>query len=68
MHITLNGSETAVPEGATLAEVVASLGHDPERPGVAAAVDGQVIRRLDWPDTVINAEQHVEVLTAVQGG
>jgi sulfur carrier protein len=68
LTITLNGTETAFPEGVTLDEVVRSLGHDPTRSGVAAAVDGSVVRRVRWPETALAGGEHVEVLTAVQGG
>jgi len=36
--------------------------------GVAAAVNGEVVRRADWPSTRLAAGDEVEVLTAVQGG
>jgi len=36
--------------------------------GVAAAVNGEVIRRAAWPDTQLADGDEVEVVTAVQGG
>ncbi|CAN5362113.1 sulfur carrier protein ThiS [soil metagenome] len=68
LTITLNGSEVHFDPGTDLAAVVASLGHDPALPGVAAAVDGAVVRRAQWPVTVLSGGERVEVLTAVQGG
>ena len=68
LTITLNGEAVTFDEGTTLDEVVRSLGHDPTRPGVAAAIDGTVVRRRTWPDTPMRGGEHVEVLTAVQGG
>lgn len=66
--VTLNGTDTEFPADTSLAYVVASLGHAPNRPGVAAAVDGQVVRQTDWSETNIDGGQHIEILTAVQGG
>ncbi len=66
--VTLNGEDVPVGEGVTLADLVRRLGHDPSRPGVAAAVDGEVVRRVRWADTPVAAGAVVEVLTAVQGG
>jgi sulfur carrier protein len=36
--------------------------------GVAVAVDGAVVPRAAWPDTVLTDGARLEVLTAVQGG
>ena len=66
--ITLNGGEVTFPDDTTLDAVVASLGHDPSLPGVAAAIDGSVVRRGEWPTTTLSGGERIEVLTAVQGG
>lgn len=66
--ITLNGDPQTVAADATVTTVVALLGHDPTRPGVAVALDGEVVRRVDWGTTTVTAGTRVEVLTAVQGG
>lgn len=68
MTVVLNGDPVEVGAGVTLADLVRRLGHDPSRPGVAAAVDGTVVRRVDWPTTEVADGAVVEVLTAVQGG
>jgi sulfur carrier protein len=36
--------------------------------GVAAAVDGEVVPRGEWPTTELGEGQEVEILQAVQGG
>lgn len=66
MTITLNGKPTVLPEGSTLADVVAGMGL-PER-GIALALDGEVVTRSAWPHTVVPAEGHIDVVTAMQGG
>lgn len=68
LTVTLNGVDAHFEQGTTLDAVVASLGHDPELPGVAAAIDGAVVRRTVWPTTVLVGGERIEVLTAVQGG
>jgi sulfur carrier protein len=66
--ITVNGGPVALPDGATVAEVVAALlGGDRGR-GVAVAVNGDVVPRASWPSTAISSGDRVEVLTATQGG
>jgi sulfur carrier protein len=66
--IELNGRQTELPDGATVADAVNEIGVDADGRGVAVAVDGEVIRRVDWGKTRLQGEQSVEVVHAVQGG
>ena len=50
----------------TLAQAVALLTSAPT--GVAAALNGDVVRRAAWDATSLADGDEVEVLTAVQGG
>lgn len=59
MKIHVNGTEQQVADGCTLATLVAP------RPGLAAAINGEVVR--DWERTLRDGDA-VEVLTAMQGG
>ena len=68
MMIELNGRPTEMPAGATVADAVAEAGADGESRGVAAAVNGEVIRKADWGKTELQSDQSVEVVRAVQGG
>jgi thiazole synthase len=68
MRIELNGERRELPEGASLAEVVAESGAAPEGRGLAVAVDGEVVPRGLWGETVLRNGQQVEVLAAIQGG
>jgi sulfur carrier protein len=54
--------------GATIAELLAELGVEPEARGVAVAVDGEVVPRAAWDELHINEGQRVEALSAMQGG
>ncbi|WP_284746906.1 sulfur carrier protein ThiS [Amycolatopsis sp. RTGN1] len=66
MEIKLNGKWTEFPDGATVADVLDASGG--QRPGIAVAVDGVVVRRSDWTTTAVPKGAGVDVLTAVQGG
>jgi sulfur carrier protein len=68
MTIELNGQSVELPAGATVADAVIEAGADGDSRGVAVAVDGEVIRRVDWRKTKLRSDQSVEVVRAVQGG
>ena len=64
--VTLNGVLRDLPDGSTVAQAVAEL--TAARSGVAAAVNGEVVPRGSWADTLMRDGDQVEVVTAVQGG
>jgi sulfur carrier protein len=66
MTVVVNGSAFELADGATAAAAVRLLTSAPG--GVAVAVNGQVVRRSAWDSTPLADGDHVEVLTAVQGG
>ena len=66
MTVVMNGEPRALPDGATLADAVTQLTATTQ--GVAVAVNGAVVPRGQWPATLLAEADHVEVLTAVQGG
>ena len=68
MTIELNGTAVELSDGASVAEAVARLGSEPQRRGVAVAVDGEVVPRSAWSSTVLTEGQRVEIVGAVQGG
>jgi sulfur carrier protein len=68
VSVTVNGDRRELPEGATVASVVASLHNAPEGRGVAVAVSGEVVPRAQWPNTELQEGANVEVVVAVQGG
>jgi sulfur carrier protein len=68
MTIELNGRTVELSAGATVADAVIEVGADGDSRGVAVAVDGEVIRRVDWRKTKLRSDQSVEVVRAVQGG
>ncbi len=66
MRIQLNGQERQVPDGTTLAELLAEL--DLPGEGVAVAVDRAVIPRGDHAEHRLTEGAEVEVIRAVGGG
>lgn len=67
MQVLLNGSQYALPDGASLKDAVDSLDVQDVR-GVAVAVEGTVIPRSEWSEVRLSANQQIEVVRAVQGG
>ncbi|MGN9906173.1 sulfur carrier protein ThiS [Phytohabitans sp. LJ34] len=66
MKVVVNGNPQAVPDGATVADVVRVVTSVAR--GVAVAVNGEVVPRAGWPGTALRDGDQVEVLTAAQGG
>jgi sulfur carrier protein len=66
VQIWINGKPGELADGARVPDALTLLGV--AGTGVAVAVDGAVVPRAAWPDTVLTDGARVEVLTAVQGG
>jgi sulfur carrier protein len=66
--IRLNGEESDVSHGETVAAVLARLELSAEARGVAVAVDGEVVPRAEWRSFALAEHARIEVLTAMQGG
>jgi sulfur carrier protein len=66
MQVIINGEPHQVTSPASLAQAVALL--TSAQAGVAAALNGDVVRRAVWSSTPLTDGDEVEVLTAVQGG
>ena len=66
MQVVINGLAHQVADGISLDHAVALV--TSSATGIAAAVNGDVVRRASWPSTRLAPGDHVEVMTAVQGG
>lgn len=66
MKLTLNGKTIEVNGGLSLSELMGSQGF-PEK-GIAAAVNGKVVRRVDWATTMLAENDSITVIKAVCGG
>ncbi len=68
MIVELNGREVELPEDATVADAAVAAGVDPERRGVAIALDGEVVPRGELAATALASGARVEVVEAIGGG
>jgi sulfur carrier protein len=66
--ILLNGEQTELACGETVAAALARLGVAERPRGIAVAVDGEVVPRAEWETYALSEDARVEVLTAMQGG
>ena len=64
--IVVNGTARQIDDDASVDRLAGLLAVPAS--GVAIAVNGEVVRRADWPTTPLAAGDQVEVVTAVQGG
>ena len=68
MIVELNGREVELAEGASVADAARAAGLDPDRHGIAIALDGEVVPRGELGSTPLAAGQRVEVVEAIGGG
>jgi sulfur carrier protein len=66
VQVWINGKPGELADDARVPDALMLLGVP--QTGVAVAVDGAVVPRAAWPDTVLTDGARLEVLTAVQGG
>jgi sulfur carrier protein len=66
VQIVINGMPHQVADEMSLERAVSLISQ--AATGIAAAVNGEVVRRPSWPSTRLEAGDEVEVLMAVQGG
>lgn len=66
MQIVLNGDPREVPEGHTVADLLAALGRATGR--VAVEVNTHVVPRATYAERRLQADDRVEVVTFVGGG
>lgn len=66
MKIRLNGEDKEIEAGTTLPALVESLSLAPER--IAVELNGEVVRRADWPRVTLSEGDRVEVVHFVGGG
>jgi sulfur carrier protein len=66
--IRVNGEPREVPGEWALARVLGECLDIKAEPGVAVAVNGEVVRRRDWDSVQVAAGDALEIVRAVQGG
>jgi len=66
IEIRLNGETKSVPEGTSVATLVAGLGLRPEV--VAVERNGRIVRRAEHATTALQPGDELELVTLVGGG
>jgi len=66
MIITVNGQEQTVPEGSTVADLLAVLQHNPRY--LAVERNQQLVPRTQHASCQLTAGDQVEIVTLVGGG
>jgi len=66
--VSINGAHHDLPDHGTVLDAIAALGIGPETPGVAVAVDSEVVPRQRWGTRALSAGVQIEVVRAAAGG
>jgi sulfur carrier protein len=66
LQVQVNGENSAFPAGTTVEQVVTTISQNLK--GVAVALNSEVVPRSAWSTTALSHGDHLEVLTAAQGG
>jgi sulfur carrier protein len=66
MKITLNGKPHELSDEQAIPALISDLGVKPEQ--VAVAINGEVVRRVDWSHTIVREGDVIEIVRAVGGG
>ena len=68
MNIKINGEIIELNEKMDLSEFVALRLNGKEPRGIAVALNEMIIPKSKWNETVLNDNDNVEIVHAVQGG
>ena len=68
MKIRVNGEEKTVRLNLNVHDLLIALELNPTQPGIAVAVDREVIPKTEWQSTELHENSEVEIIRAVQGG
>ena len=68
MNITVNGETKKILPGLTLHQLLLDLEIAPSQPGIAVAVNQEVVLRTEWEGTEIQPDSEIEIIRAAQGG
>ncbi len=66
IDITVNNEHYSIDAGTTVANLVEQYARTAR--GIAVAIDGTIVPKSTWTDTVLREGCRVEIITAVAGG
>lgn len=68
MKIIFNGNERVLSDKAYLYDLLLQLKVKEDKPGVAVAINNDIIVKSEWQYTKLKENDRVEIIQAVQGG
>ncbi len=69
IDILVNGKAEQTSKGASVRDLLYSRHIDASNArGIAIALNDEVVRRVDWPERVLESGDSIEIVTALQGG
>ncbi len=66
--IRVNGDNIPHIADETVEQLFVRRGFDPQQQGFAVAINGEVVRRSQWPSVRLQNSDVVDIIGAVQGG
>lgn len=66
--VRVNGESRTVPDGTGIRGLVRQVAGTDLEQGIAVALNGEVVRRLDWGTATLRNNDIVEIVRATQGG
>ena len=66
MEIVVNGESRVAQEGQTILDLLRDLALDPAR--VAVEYDRRIVKKGQWPETVLHPGAQLEIVQFVGGG
>ena len=68
MSIIVNGKRHELPRPQSLEVFLRALNLPSMEQGIAVAVNGEIVRKPEWPGRFIKPGDEVEIVQAAQGG
>ena len=66
MTIAVNGESRSVKSGTSVLDLLRELGLEPER--VAVELERRIVKKAQWPSTILEAGAKLEIVQFVGGG
>jgi sulfur carrier protein len=68
MKLIVNGKEVETKPDLSVEELLAEVLESDKRDGIAVALNGEVVPKGSWRERILQADDRLEIIRAVQGG
>lgn len=68
MKVFVNEKAVEVSEPADVVRVLETVDVEPDRRGIAVAINERVVRRTEWSEYSVSEGDRIEIIQATQGG